>query len=189
MMALPKTLDLAIEDGRLDLSGIYEAHSDFVWRTLQRLGVRESDLEDVLQEVFVVVHRRLNTFNGTSEMSTWLFGIALRVAAAYRRRAHRRFEEPVESVPLPAGDARPDPEQLAADRQARERLAGILERMDLEKRAAFVMFEIEGISCPEIARITGVPVGTVYSRLSAARHEFEAAVRRLNIGARRGERP
>src|SRR4029079_6330881 len=71
---------------------IYQANADFVWRSLQRLGIRDPDLDDVLQEVFVVVHQRLHTFDGSAKMTTWLFAICLRVASASRAaglRAHR----------------------------------------------------------------------------------------------------
>lgn len=72
----------------LDVASIHESHADFVWCSLQRLGVRPADLEDALQEVFVVVHRKLSSFDGSSRLSTWLFGISMRVASAYRRKAH-----------------------------------------------------------------------------------------------------
>ncbi|MEI8259466.1 MAG: sigma-70 family RNA polymerase sigma factor [Deltaproteobacteria bacterium] len=75
---------------RPDASAVYTEHAEFVWKGLFRLGVRESDLEDMVQEVFMVVHRRISSFDGSSRMTTWLFGIAMRVAAGYHRRAHRR---------------------------------------------------------------------------------------------------
>ena len=166
-----------------DLATVHAEHVEYVWRCLQRFGVRDADLEDALQEVFVVVHRRLDSWDGSAALRTWLFGIALRVAAAFRRKAHRRHERIVED-PL-AGRAAPEeesPERLAADGEARARLIEILDAMDLEKRAVLVMFEVEGLSCPEIARTIGIPVGTVYSRLDAARREFreraERAIRR-----------
>src|SRR5687767_5495136 len=74
----------------LGVKEIHHAHADFVWLTLQRLGVRASDLEDALQEVFVVVHRRLSSYDRRAKLSSWLFGISLRVAAQFRRRAHVR---------------------------------------------------------------------------------------------------
>lgn len=76
----------------LDVSRVYREQAGFVWASLQRLGVRAPDLEDVLQEVFVVVHKRLGTFDGSSKITTFLFGICLRVASAYRRRGFRRNE-------------------------------------------------------------------------------------------------
>jgi RNA polymerase sigma-70 factor, ECF subfamily len=163
----------------LDVSSLHDEHADFVWRTLQRLGVRDADLEDMMQEVFVVVQKRLHTYDRTSKVTTWLFGICMRVAARYRRRAYVRREEPYENVPEGLLEAdRAGPEAQVEDRQAREKLARILDEMDLERRAVFVMFELDELGCEEIAAIVGVPVGTVYSRLSAARREFQKIVSR-----------
>jgi RNA polymerase sigma-70 factor (ECF subfamily) len=163
----------------LDVRAIHDAHADFVWRSLQRLGVRASDLEDVFQEVFVVVHRRLGSFDGSSSMTTWLYGICFRVAAGHRRRAWVRREQPSDEVPEP-DDARastPADEAIEA-REARATLDRVLDQMDLERRAVFVMAEIDELPHDEIAAVIGVPVGTVWSRLSAARKEFQAILAR-----------
>lgn len=162
----------------LDVSAIHAAHADFVWSVLQRFGVRDADLEDALQEVFIVVHRRLDSYDGTSKVSTWLYGIAMRVAAAFRRRAHVRRERAVDEVPE-RDDPGLSPEELASRTEARRTLDEILDAMDLDRRAVFVMFEVEELSCEEIGAMVGVPVGTVYSRLHKARKEFAAAVERL----------
>ena len=161
--------------GALDLRAIHDAHGDFVWRSLQRLGVREAELEDVFQEVFVVVHRKLDTFDGSSQMTTWLYGVCFRVAAGHRRRAWVRRERPTDDVPEPedtGATAAPDAGLLS--REARATLDRVLDGMDLDKRAVFVMSEIDELASDEIATVLGVPVGTVYSRLSAARKQFEA---------------
>jgi RNA polymerase sigma-70 factor (ECF subfamily) len=163
----------------LDLDAIFRAHANFIWLSLQRLGVQHADLDDVAQDVFVIVHRRLDRFDGSSLLTTWLFGICLRVAANYRRK--RRF------LLLPTGiidDAAlaTDPHQDLARREAQRHLERILARMDVAKRAVFVMFEWEGISCDEIARTMGVPVGTVFSRLHAARREFNKTLARSRKG-------
>jgi RNA polymerase sigma-70 factor (ECF subfamily) len=169
-----------------DLLEVHGEHVDYVWRSLQRLGVREPDLEDALQEVFVVVHRRLHTFDPSAQMTTWLFGIALRVAAAYHRRAHRRHERLEAEPALEQQSVADDPEQQIASRQARERVLAILDAMDLEKRVVFVMFELEELSAPEIAEQLGIPLGTVYSRLDAARRDFASSVKRLRMRERIG---
>jgi RNA polymerase sigma-70 factor, ECF subfamily len=143
------------------------------------MGVRDADVEDQLQEVFVVVHQRLHTFDGTARMTTWLFGICMRVASAYRRRAHRRREEIVAEVPNDGSVDDRGPEAAAIARQARARLHAILDGMDLEKRAIFVMFELDEVPCEAIAEILGVPLGTVHSRLHAARKDFQASLRRF----------
>src|SRR5437867_3152137 len=78
---------------------IFHECAPFVWRVVQRLGVREADLDDVCQEVFLVVHRRLETYDGGSSVRTWVYGICLRIASDYRRRAHNRYEQPVDPLP------------------------------------------------------------------------------------------
>jgi len=163
----------------LVVTRLYEAHADFVWRSLQRLGVRDGDLDDVLQEVFVVVHQRHHTFDGSSKLTTWLFGISLRVVSAYRRRGFRRKETCVAEPPEPTDRVSASPEQDLAAAESRRRLAELLDTLDLDRRAVFVMFEIDGLSCDEIAEVVGVPVGTVYSRLHAARKEFQKALARM----------
>jgi RNA polymerase sigma-70 factor, ECF subfamily len=162
----------------LDVAQIHELHADFVWSSLQRLGIHVADLEDVLQDVFVVVHRRLGSFDGSSRLSTWLFGICLRVASQYRRKAHRRRERGVVDLERMAseGDA-PDAAMLA--REAERRLEQVLDALEPGRRVVFVMFEVESIGCAEIAEQLGLPLGTVYSRLSAARVDFAKAALKL----------
>jgi len=179
---------------RLDVASVHDAHAEFVWLSLQRLGVRDADVEDLLQEVFVVVHKRLHSFDGSSRITTWLFGICLRVVAAYRRRAYRRREESVAQVPEDASLDAASPEQAATAREERARLRAVLDLMDLEKRAIFVMFEIDEVGCEAIAAMLSIPLGTVYSRLHAARKDFERALARLEatersrLASRRGGR-
>jgi RNA polymerase sigma-70 factor (ECF subfamily) len=157
----------------LEVRTIYREHGRFVWLSLQRLGIHPSDLDDVAQDVFMIVHRRLGTFDRRARISTWLFGICMRVAANYRRR--RRWTREV----LSGGDEDDRPSALApADdilvrREQRELAERALNRLQVAKRATFVMFEIESLSCQEIAELMNVPVGTVYSRLHSARRQLE----------------
>ncbi len=164
----------------LDVESIHESHADFVWCSLHRLGVRPADLEDALQEVFVVVYRRLASFDGSSRLSTWLFGISMRVASAYRRKAYRRRERTVVDIEATAGASPVNgPEEALDEQEARARLASVLDELEPARRAIFVMFEIESIGCPEIAQQLSLPLGTVYSRLGAARRDFSKAALRL----------
>lgn len=169
---------------------VHRDHARFVWLALQRLGIWPRDLDDTFQEVFLVVHRRLHTFDGSSHMRSWLHGICVHVASDYRRRAHRRRETLTDDLPEPPSFQRElSPEQQVALSQERQHLRRILDSMDLEKREVFVMFEIDGLPCNEIGECLGVPVGTVYSRIHAARQEFLRAVKRVGAAAARGERP
>ena len=79
-----------LAEGAASVCSVHDAHADFVWRSLQRLGVRDADLEDMIQEVFIVVHRRLDAFDASSHLTSWLFGICVRVAAAYGAGGFRR---------------------------------------------------------------------------------------------------
>ena len=164
----------------LDVAAIHAAHADFVWATLHRMGVREADLADMLQEVFVVVHRRGSTYDGECRMTSWLFGICVRVAAGYRRRAYVRRERPTANLPELAGSAEGSPEHAASMNQARARLAAVLDTLTPDRRAVFVMFELEGMGTEAIAAMLDVPVGTIYSRLHQARKDFEGSLARLD---------
>jgi len=164
----------------LDVGQLHDQYADFVWRSLQRLGVPKGNLEDALQDVFIVVQRRLGSFEPTAKMSTWLFGICLRVAAAHRRRAyHRREEQVSEYGDRPDENPLANPEQAAIRQEARRRLQLGLEALELDRRAVFVMFEIDRIPATAIAEMLDIPVGTVYSRLHRARADFNEAIARL----------
>ena len=177
-VANPSLAQRAVEpDVILNVTQLHDEYADFVWRSLQRLGVTPSSLEDALQDVFVVVHRKLDSYDGTCKLSTWLFGICLRVASAYRRRAYLRHE--VASLGTrDAKDEAPsaDPEHNALRREAERRLERCLGAMEIARRAVFVMFEIEGMPTAAIADLLGIPKGTVHSRLHKAREEFAAAL-------------
>jgi RNA polymerase sigma-70 factor (ECF subfamily) len=166
-----------------DLETVYDTWADFVWLTLQRLGVRHHDLEDLCHDVFLVAHRKFAEFDGRVRVNAWLFGICLRVAANYRRRARFRMEYAAGSMnhdgdPATSAPSSTRPDEAFARREAQARAQAILDRMDLTKRAVFLMFEIEGMSCQEIADQIGVPVGTVHSRLHGARAFFEREAQR-----------
>ena len=164
---------VGVPEAPLDVRSVYREHARFVWLSLQRLGIHVSDLDDVAQDVFVIVHKRLRTFDRRSRLTTWLFGICMRVAANYRRR--RRWSHEVLSGGLE--DERPSALAAADDilvrREQREIAEMALNRLEMAKRATFVMFEIESLSCLEIAELMNVPVGTVYSRLHSARKQLE----------------
>jgi len=155
----------------LDVRAIYRTHGRFVWLSLQRLGVQPADLDDIAQDVFVIVHRRLGTFDRRARLTTWLFGICMRVAANYRRR--RRWTREVL-----AGGAEEERPDILVRREERELAERALGRLDVAKRATFVMFELEALSCLEIAELMNVPVGTVYSRLHGARRQLERTIAR-----------
>ncbi|AKT41293.1 RNA polymerase sigma factor [Chondromyces crocatus] len=159
---------------------VYEQHFQFVWRALRRLGVRESDVQDAAQDVFLVVYRKLGEFEGRSKLSTWLFGICYRVASDRKKLAHVRHRSEGEAPLLDCPDDRIDVAAEAERRQGLTVLEGILEEMPLEQRAVFTLFELEGMTGDDIAETMEIPLGTVYSRLRLARETFRRAAARFN---------
>lgn len=154
-------------------------HAPHVRRLVRSLGIAESELDDVCQETFIVVHRRMHTFEGRSALRTWVFGIALRVASDYRNKAYRRRERPTAAVPETHHAA-------TAERELERKQAwGLIERLlgalSEERRQVFVLYEIGELSMPEVASVLDCPLQTAYSRLQAAREHVErgmAALRR-----------
>jgi RNA polymerase sigma-70 factor (ECF subfamily) len=155
---------------------VYRANVGFVWQVLRRLGVARSELQDACQEVFLTVHRKLHAFEQRSSLRTRLYGIAVRCAAVQRRRVLRAREAPADDGPEPAVDAA-QADSLAR-RQARAVVDEILDELDDDKRAVFVLYELEELPMAEVAIAVGCPLQTAYSRLHAARATVEAAVKR-----------
>lgn len=161
----------------LDFDEVYRELFPFVWRSARRLGVPEASLDDVVQEVFVIVHRRLGDFEGRSSLSTWVFGITLRVARDHRRSAARRATGgSVDPDSLRGPD--PGPGELAEREQAVRLLHTILDELPDDRRAIFVLAELENVPMAEVAMTLGINVNTGYARLRAARQAFEAALAR-----------
>jgi RNA polymerase sigma-70 factor (ECF subfamily) len=162
---------------RLDGGALFRAHAAFVAGFLIRLGVNRRDLDDAVQEVFLVAHRRGGFEVGSAQPTTWLAEIALRVASGLRRTRRRRPEDPEPDHEAPAEG--PTPFEAAAAAQTLDRVQRALDTLSLDHRAVFILFEIEGEPCDRIAEGLGVPIGTVYSRLHAARKGFQKAYARL----------
>jgi RNA polymerase sigma-70 factor (ECF subfamily) len=163
---------------------IFDAHGRYVWRTLRRLGVRDADANDMCQEVFIVVHRRLAEFDGSSALRSWVYGITVRVASQYRRRAVHRHEELHEEIPQ--SETAPPQNEKLHERQLLERLDAVLHRLDDDKRAVFVLYELEDLTMTEVASALGCPLQTAYSRLRAAREivrrAFQDVARERRLG-------
>jgi RNA polymerase sigma-70 factor (ECF subfamily) len=159
----------------MNFKEVYDAHFAFVWRSLRRLRVPESSLNDALQDVFVVVHRRMADFEGRAKVSTWLFGICLRVAKDYRRRAHVRREVLDDSNFALVSDPNSDTAAGAEQSQNLALFEAALDELELDQRAVFILFELENMTGDEIAESLQIPLGTVYSRLRLARQAFKKA--------------
>jgi RNA polymerase sigma-70 factor, ECF subfamily len=171
---------------------IYREHFAMVWRVLRRLGVPERDLPDAAQDVFVVVHRKLDSFDHRSRVSTWIYAICLRVASDRRRRAPNRHEAVGESIDeARVSGASAEPWEVA---ERRALLHEALDAMPLEQRSVFTLFELEGMTGEEIAALVEVPLATVHSRLRLGRQTFRRIVERARAReafdlARMGEKP
>lgn len=169
----------------LSLELVYRQHFSAAWRVLRRLGVAEAQLDDATQDVFLVVHGKLGSFDSRSPLRSWIFAIAVRVASEYRRRALRtRTEQLDEGI----ADASPNPARLSEMQEAVRLLHELLGELDEKKRAVFVLSELEQLNVPEIANVLGVNPNTVYSRLRIARKCFDAALRRRGRATTEGAR-
>ncbi|HLV22251.1 MAG TPA: sigma-70 family RNA polymerase sigma factor [Polyangiaceae bacterium] len=162
----------------LDIQQIFKDYAPFIWRTLRHMGVRDSDVPDVCQEVFLAVHRKLEGFEGRSSLRTWLYGICMRVASDHRRRAYMRRELPVSEPPARREEATQHDDYQRG--QARQLLLRILDELDDDKRAVFVLYEIEEMPMKDVAEALGCPLQTAYSRLHAARKQVLEAGKRLS---------
>jgi RNA polymerase sigma-70 factor (ECF subfamily) len=152
------------------VEALYAEHARFVRQVLRSHGVTASTLEDAVQDVFVVVFRRIDEFEPRASHKTWLYGIALRVAKDHRRRLYRKggllaLEEKDLACPLP------DPCSAAVLAQAWRGLKGRLTSLAEAQRRVFILAELEEMTGPEIAETLNVSLNTVYSRLRAARRE------------------
>lgn len=166
----------------------YETHVRFVWRSMMRLGVHDNDLGDAVQEVFVVVHRKLADFEGRSKVTTWLFSICIRVASTRRRSARERFEIPSALAPTIAVQSGPGDLAAPDVHRARALIEESMARLPDEQRIVFALLELEGFSGEEIAQSLAIPIGTVRSRLRLARTVFSHFVARIRAQERGGER-
>jgi RNA polymerase sigma-70 factor (ECF subfamily) len=159
---------------------LYDAHANFVFRALSRLGVPSAALDDAVQDVFLVVLRRSADFEGRSSARTWIHGITLRVARKHRGRSPEKHEHDPDQA---AGHA-PTPEQSIEHAREVQRIDEILRSMDDSLREVFVLAELQQLTAPEIATALDVKLNTVYSRLRLARERFEAALLRDRARAR-----
>ncbi|MCA9641499.1 MAG: RNA polymerase sigma factor [Polyangiaceae bacterium] len=166
----------------LSATWISEAAS-YLKKTLRRLGVAPSDLEDAVQEALIAVHKKRDTFDATRPLKPWLFGFAVRVAANQRRKRRDELGDCAEPVAPEASS----PERQALLVQARCIAEQVLGRMPAERSLVFTLHDLEGLSATEIARLVEAPTNTVYSRLRTARAEFADAVLELTAAPNQRE--
>lgn len=175
-----------LPEQQLTSQALFEQHCAFVWRVLRRLGVREADIADVCQDVFMAVHTQLPSFEGRSKVSTWIYGIARRRASSYRALARHRREQ-LDSLEREPADPRGGSAVGEGPERAvlRAELDRLLEQLDDDKREVFVLYEIEELEMADVARAVGCPRFTAYTRLRAARSEVRAFFARRTAGGER----
>lgn len=159
-------------NNNLSAEQLFLEYGAFVASFLYRLGVKSTDIDDVVQEVFMVVHKKGGYEPGPAKPRSWLAAIALRLAKAKKRTEGRRKETPNEELLSSAESFGKTPEAAAEIAESMKRVQNALDALELTHRAAFVLYEIEGESCEQIAESLSIPVGTVYSRLHTARKRF-----------------
>jgi len=159
---------------RISADALFREHASYVANFARRLGIPHHDVQDLVQEVFLVAHRKGGYDAGPAQPRTWLCAIAVRLVRKAHRERDRLNPSDTPRVELAGGEARDASQQLET-RRLLEHAQQALEALDIEHRAAFVLYEIEKESCENIALALEVPIGTVYSRLHHARRKFLAA--------------
>jgi RNA polymerase sigma-70 factor (ECF subfamily) len=158
---------------------VYDDYFDFIWTCTRRLGVPTEAVDDVVQEIFVVVHARLKTLERPASLRSWLYGVVRRTVSTYHRaRRARSAREALDAFDHPASAMQPSPLDLALLSDELRLLWRLLGELDPLKRELFVLAELEEMTMPEIAEAIGIPLNTAYSRLRVARQEFEEAFAR-----------
>jgi RNA polymerase sigma-70 factor (ECF subfamily) len=159
-------------ESRIEAEALFREHSVFVARFLRHIGVPVADLDDVVQEVFLVAHKKGGYVSGPGQPRTWLAAIAIRLQRS-RLRGRILRQRQLDALALDAMNLGAQETGDASERlMSAEFVQRALDSLDLDHRATFVLYEIEGKPCEDIARALGVPVGTVYSRLYHARRKF-----------------
>jgi len=159
---------------------VYRTYFNFVWSITRCLGVDRAEQDDIVQEIFVIIYRRLETIQQPESLRSWIYGIIRRTACRYHRAKRTRL--------VNTGTMNMEPEvlqpelctpQAIAEQSEQVRLIwSFLEKIDAPKREVFVLTEVEEMTAPEIAAAIGVPLNTVYSRLRAARQELDEALQK-----------
>lgn len=160
------------------LREVYRAELSYVWSSLMRLGIRGPDLQDLTHDVFATAFRRWHSYDPSRPIRPWLFGIAYRLVLDFKRRLNHQREQLGAELDGVHGSA--DTEEALATRQGLELAMEIIRGLELERRAVFVMYELDGQPMAEIAEAMSIPVNTAYSRLRLARQDFNEAVKRLH---------
>jgi RNA polymerase sigma-70 factor (ECF subfamily) len=176
--------EAAVASADQRLRAAFERHFPLVWRSLRRFGVPAASADDVAQQVFLTFSERLADV-GSGRERAFLLAVCVRAAANERRRLKRVREDATSDTTLDAIPEMQTPEELLHRKRQRERLDAVLATLPLDQRVVFVLFELEGLTLPEIADSLGLALGTATSRLRRARGRFEAWVESQDEGNER----
>jgi RNA polymerase sigma-70 factor (ECF subfamily) len=165
----------------VDFHVLYREQFDFVWRTAQKLGAQDSEVEDRVHDVFAIVVKQLPTYDPSRPVRLWLYGIIYRVMLNHRRKLSTH-EVPTAELPELVSDD--DPAARAEQRQGLSIARQIIDSLEIDRRVVLVMHDLDELSMPQIAEALEIPLNTAYSRLRLARRDFEDAARRRMEGGR-----
>ncbi|HEY5959067.1 MAG TPA: RNA polymerase sigma factor [Polyangiaceae bacterium] len=176
--------DQSLTTSMPSFADIYKTYFSFIWSITRYLGVERAEVDDVVQEVFVIIHRRMHSIEQPASLRSWIYSIIRRTVSRYHRTKRTKLintgTERVEPETLQLDWS--TPQSLAEQTEQVELLQSLLDKLDAPKREVFVLVELEEMTAPEIAAAIGVPLNTVYSRLRAARQELDEALQRHLAG-------
>ncbi|HTQ06378.1 MAG TPA: sigma-70 family RNA polymerase sigma factor [Polyangiaceae bacterium] len=154
---------------------LYAEYFGFVWSSARRLGVKPAAMDDVVQEIFMVIHRRMHTLRQPESLRSWIYSVVRRTVSGHRRRQRRHDAQDFALVRHTQAreDAQLTPQELTEQSEEAKLLWSLLAELDSTKREVLILVEIEGMSAPEVSEALQVPLNTVYSRLRTARLAFE----------------
>jgi RNA polymerase sigma-70 factor, ECF subfamily len=158
---------------------IYAQYFDFVWSSARRFGVQPAAMDDVVQEIFMVIHGKIGTLRQPEALRSWIYGIVRRTASDYHRKRQTRNDSDVAlALHVETQGTQLTPLELTEQNEDAKLLWGLLGEIDPPKREVLILVEVDGMTAPEISEALEIPLNTVYSRLRAARAAFEAALER-----------
>jgi RNA polymerase sigma-70 factor, ECF subfamily len=169
----PSSSGAPIATEALHFSRVYVEHFDFVWRAARGLGANPANVDDVVQEVFLIVHRKLGSLEHPEALRSWLFGITRRVCKDHRRSAARRGLH-VELDQQREINPDRDPQAHAVGRQELRLVERYVDGLDEENRALFFLTLVEGLSIADAAKALNVNANTTYSRVRVLRQDLQA---------------
>ncbi|HET9957894.1 MAG TPA: sigma-70 family RNA polymerase sigma factor [Polyangiaceae bacterium] len=173
----------------LSFAHVYARFFDFVWAATRRMGIDPESIDDVVQEIFIVIHQRLHTLERPEAIRSWVYGITRRTVSTYHRTV-RNKKAGADTLGLSVEMLEtqvPSPLDLIEQNAQVQLLQSLLRELSPTKREVFVLAEIEELSVPEIAEALEIPLNTAYSRLRASRQDFEAALARYTMRSAREE--